>query len=168
MRKVIVYSSLTGNTKKIATHLSENISAELFDADTAMTQLDLDAYDIFIICYWTDRGIADPKSRKFIDLLHDKKIIAVGTLGGPSDTDYAQSIKDRVRAYAAEKSNFVIGDFICQGKIDPARTEARLKIPKGEPRYLDEEGYKRHLESRTHPDEIDLANAVSAVTSALN
>lgn len=167
MEAAIVYSTITGNSKMLADAVYQNIEGcteprNIKDVDDTF----LNAYDTFIFCYWCRRGTADTTTIDLLEKISGKKIVMLGTLGAYPDSPHGEKLKERV-GELVEKSNCLLGNFICQGKIDPARTEKRLKIPKGEPHYLDEEGYKRHLESRKHPDKNDLHNAVAAVKEAL-
>ncbi len=165
----IVYSTLTGNSKKLADFIFENYQKKC-DAPVDIRHLDenaLKAYDTLILCYWCKRGTADPLTVNLIQKLSGKKLIMIGTLGAYPDSPHGSKLKVNIRELV-QTANTLLGNFTCQGKIDPARTEKRLLIPKGEPHHLDEEGYKRHLESRRHPDEADMQNALLSVHKALS
>lgn len=167
MKAAIVYSTVTGNAKKLADSVYENIEGcaeprNIKDVEEAF----LEDYGTYIFCYWCRRGTADPMTISLLEKMSNKEVIMLGTLGAYPDSPHGIGLKTRVQELV-EKKNRLLGNYICQGKIDPARTEKRLKIPKGEPHHLDEEGYKRHLESRKHPDAQDLKNAILTVKDAL-
>ncbi len=160
----IVYSSVTGNTKKLALGIHKILGdAEIMSIEEAD---DLKRFDLLIIGYWVNRGTADMKTQKLIERLTGKKIAVFGTSGLYGDSDGALRYKDRVKELV-QRDNTYLGGFICQGKIEESRTEKRRQIPKGQSHYLDEEGYKRHLESRKHPDEQDLLNVEGWIKSIL-
>lgn len=55
--------------------------------------------------------------------------------------------------------NELVGEFICQGKIDPKITEALAKLPLDHPHALTPERKARNARAASHPDEQDLQNA---------
>ncbi len=167
MTNAVIYSTLTGNAKKIADAVYGNIPdctrpQNIMHVDDRF----LEVHDVFVLCYWCNRGTADPLTMGLLKVLKGKKVIMLGTLGAYPDSPHGQSLRSRIKEIA-EANNTLLGNFICQGKIDPARTERRLKIPAGQPHHLDEEGYRRHLESRKHPDESDIKRALDTVRIAL-
>lgn len=170
MKVIIVYSTLTGNTQKVAEGIYDRIkqqqNIEIKITNLADSSEDMTPYDLVVLCYWCRRGTADPRTMAFIETVKDKKIIAIGTLGAYPNSPHGEMLKVNVKKLIEEK-NIFIADFTCQGKIDPQRTQARLKIPKGQPHHLDEAGYQRHLESRKHPDMNDIENACQVVMEVL-
>ena len=167
MRTTLVYSSLTGNTEKVAKAIKENVQGIEGLQKIETLSADIQDYDAYIVCYWNARGTADPKTLKFLASITNKKIIAIGTLGAYPTGEHAMRMKARVKEVIESHHNTLIADFCCQGRIDPARTEKRRLIPKGEKHHLDEEGYKRHLESRLHPNELDFENAIAVVKQGM-
>ncbi len=163
----VVYSSLTGNTEKVARAIFSEI-----DSDKKIVKIndvnvnELNESDIIISCYWCARGTADKKTIDLIENLKGKKIIAVGTLGAYDDSEHALKMKSRVKELV-EKENEFLGEFACRGKIAEERTERRRKLPQTDKHYLNEAGVQRHISSRVHPTEDDLKNAVVAVNKAL-
>lgn len=160
MNIIFSVSTITGNTEKIAAGLREELRQMQYSVipynDTNKEAI-ADA-GIVILCFWCRRSSVDPKTQKIIDTLHGKKIIAFGTMGAYPDSKYGDHVKENVRTLI-EADNKCLGVFLCQGKIPPERTERRRKLPPDSPHYLDDEGYQRHLESRKHPDERDIADA---------
>ncbi|MDM8534744.1 flavodoxin family protein, partial [Clostridiaceae bacterium HSG29] len=116
-------------------------------------------FDILVVGYWVNKGTANIKIQNFLEKIANKKIAIFGTSGQYPDSARAIKYMNRVKNLV-EKKNEYLGGYICQGKIKSERTEKRLKILKGNSHYLDELGYKRHLESRNHPNEIDIDNAI--------
>lgn len=163
----IIYSTLTGNALKLATAAARAVGGTVSPRNLqTVTAEELAGADVLVCCYWCNRGTADPLTVSLIKRLQGKRMIMLGTLGAYPDSPHGQQLLQRVRALV-EQENFLLENFICQGKIDPARTERRLLIPKGEPHHLDEAGYQRHLESRNHPDETDLLRVKRAVQAGL-
>ncbi|MFV0519312.1 MAG: flavodoxin family protein [Lachnospirales bacterium] len=163
----VIYSTITGNTEKVAKSIYESLKVEkeIFNIND-IAQKNFEKSDIIILCYWCSRGTADSKTLGFLDKVKNKKIIAVGTLGAYVESEHGQKMAERVKEKVMEKNEY-IGKFVCRGKIDPKRTEKRLSLPKTDKHFLDEEGYKRHLSSRVHPTQEDLSNAIDVVQNIL-
>ncbi len=167
----IYYSSLTGNTKKVASHLADALQEEghavqFFNTRTRLEADLLPAADLILICFWCRRSSMDYDSLKLLSLYRDQPIAAVGTIGGDLQGSYGQRVRDKVEQAVSEQ-NRCKGVFLCQGKIPLAKTEARRKLPKDDPHYLDDEAYARRLAALTHPDEEDLRQALNFVHTVL-
>ncbi|WP_371377771.1 flavodoxin family protein [Sporomusa aerivorans] len=157
MKTLIVYSSLTGNTKKVAEAVQEVFgeAAELFPVEEKPPA---DGYDLVAVGFWVDRGTADKKAQDYITGLRNKKVALFATLGAYPDSEHAQ--KSMANAVALiDDSNQFIGSFICQGKVDPKLVEQFKNLPAGHPHAMNPERAARHQEAAKHPDESDLANA---------
>jgi flavodoxin len=170
---LIVYSSKTGNTRKLAEGIQRGL-AEALGQEPRIGAVeenpDPAGTDWVLVGFWADRGNADPKALHYIKSLEGHNIGLFGTLGASPDSDHAQSIGKKVQELAAEK-NRVLGCFLCQGRIDPALTEQFKTLPADNPHAMTEERLKLHQEAAKHPDEQDIHAAVavclSMVTSAL-
>ncbi|GLB29103.1 flavodoxin [Lacrimispora amygdalina] len=160
--KIYVYlSSLTGNTEKLAKGVLENLSRKncsfsLHDNEFITSSGEIG--ELVILFFWCRRGNIDSASRVFLEHCKNKKIIAVGTMGGYPDSEYGSKVKDVVFQVISE-NNICMGVFLSQGKIDIQRTEYRKTLPPEHPHYLDEEGIRRHEESQKHPDQTDIERA---------
>ncbi len=168
MKCAVVYSSLTGNTYKIARAIYDGV--ECIDKFINVDDVDYNEilnYDTIIFCYWNRRNTANPDAMKFLTSIKEKNIFAVGTLGSYPDSKHGLKMKENVREAIKKTGNNFIGEYICQGRIDPVKTERRQKIDKDRSHYLDEEGLKRHIESRNHPNLNDIADAIALVNKSL-
>lgn len=164
MKILVTYSSLTGNTKKLAQAIQNEYSnTQLMAISDVKDVLD---YDLIFLGYWVNRGTADDLTQQFLQGLKDKKVAVFGTSGQYSDSPYSLKYKNRVKALVEENNKYIDG-FICIGKIEESRTEKRKLIQPGQPHYLTEEGLKRHIESRKHPDETDIYNLLKWVDDIL-
>lgn len=157
MQTLIVYSSLTGNTKKVAEAIHEVFGAEaaLFPVETAP---DPAQYDLIIAGFWVDRGTADKKAQSFLQTLEGKPVALFATLGAYPDSEHAASSLKNA-ATLLDGSNELVGTFICQGKVDPRLLEQFKSLPEGHPHALTPERIARHQEAAKHPDEQDLQEA---------
>jgi flavodoxin len=163
-----VYSSKTGNTRKLAEGIHRGLTEALGAGPGGSPALaaveeapDPAGADWILAGFWADRGNADQKTLQFLNSLEGCRIGFFGTLGAYPDSDHARDIGEKVRHIAAEK-NTVLGCFLCQGKIDPALTERFRNLPADNPHAMTEERMKRHLEAAKHPDEKDIQNGTAA------
>lgn len=86
MKFLIVYSSKTGNTKKVAEALARvaPIGSEIHSIEEAG---DADGFDVIFAGYWLDRGGVDEKMKKYLRTLHKKKIVLFETMGADPESE---------------------------------------------------------------------------------
>ncbi|CUH97702.1 hypothetical protein P22_3837 [Propionispora sp. 2/2-37] len=160
MKTLIIYSSLTGNTRKVAEAVKEVFGDEADIVPVEEKPL-ADGYDLIAAGFWVDRGTADKKAQDYITGLRDKKVALFATLGAYPDSGHARKSMDNARSLL-DGSNQFIGSFICQGKIDPRLAEKFKNLPEGHPHAMTPERAARYHEAAKHPDEADLAKAKAA------
>lgn len=157
MKHLIVYSSVTGNTKKVAEAIAQVLdrTAELYPVEAAPSA---DPYDLVVVGFWVNRGTADQKAQAYLRSIHGKNVALFATLGAYPDSDHAaESMQNAAALLAAD--NKVVGAFICQGKINPRLIEKFKELPAGHPLAVTPAQEARHREAAKHPDEADLRNA---------
>ena len=164
-RYSIIFSSLTGNTKKLADTIRAVLPSEDCDYFGAPETAELHS-EMLYVGFWTDKGNADSAVLQLLTKLRGKKIFLFGTAGFGVDTAYFDAILARVQA-VPDGSNTVIGTYMCQGKMPPsvrARYEAMRTLP-APPENLDAliENFDR---ARSHPDADDLDRLRAAVLQA--
>lgn len=157
MKTLITYSSLTGNTKKVAEGIykiapSNSLIARIED------YIDPSDFDYILVGFWVDKGTADKKAIRYIERLEGKKVGIFATLGAYPDSEHAKDSLKRTRKLI-ELKNEVVAEFICHGKVDPKLIERFKNLPAGNPHALTDERKKRHEEASKHPDERDIINA---------
>lgn len=154
MKTLVVYSTLTGNTKMIA----ESICQQLENADIHAVENAPDAnnYDVIFIGFWVDKGRADDKMLAYMETIKAKKVALFFTLGAWPDSEHADNVfEDTCKRLAG---NEVLGHFCCQGKIDPKLLELMQKMPNN-PHPNTPEREARIKEAAKHPDAKDCSNA---------
>ncbi|MDL2281155.1 flavodoxin family protein [Selenomonadales bacterium OttesenSCG-928-I06] len=162
MKNLIVYSSLTGNTKMVAEaiHSIAPKGTEIFPVEDMPNT---DNYDVVAVGFWVDKGTSDKKATEYLTTIKNKKVALFATAGVSPETDHAkQSLVNAAKNLA--ENNTVIGTFICQGKIDPKLLEAFKNNPENQHHKLTPERIARHKQASTHPDENDLKNAKDTFT----
>jgi flavodoxin len=160
---LIVYSSKTGNTRKLAEGLQRGLAAALGAVRIVAVEdnPDPDGADWILVGFWADRGNADEKVLGYLQSLEGRNVGLFGTLGAYPDSDHAKDIGQKVRGLAGAK-NTVLGCFLCQGKIDPALIKRFKSLPPDNPHAMTPERVKRHEEAAKHPCDQDIAAAVAA------
>ena len=157
MKTLIVYSSLTGNTRKVAEAVKEVFGDEA-DILPVEEKPSADGYDLVAVGFWVDRGTADKKAHEYITGLRAKKVALFATLGAYPDSDHARQSMANARSLLDDSNQF-IGSFICQGKIDPRLAEQFKNLPEGHPHAMTPERAARYREAAKHPDKADLEKA---------
>ncbi|SFM11897.1 flavodoxin family protein [Pelosinus propionicus] len=160
MQTLIVYSSLTGNTKKVAEAIYKVFGekADLLPVEMAPAPTD---YDFIIVGFWVDKGTADKKTQEYLKIIQDKPVALFATLGAYPDSEHAASSLKNAAAFL-NSSNQLAGTFICQGKIDPKLIEQFRNMPGNHPHAATPERMERYKKAASHPDASDL-NAAQAV-----
>ena len=158
MKSLVVYSSKTGNTQKVAQAIFEIMPQETTDLCPVEEQPSPDSYDFIILGFWADRENPDSRAQKYMKLLKNKKVALFATLGASPDSDHAKKTMQNARQLI-EKDNTLIGDFICRGKIDPKITARFKNLPPDHPHALTPERLASHQEASKHPDARDLQKA---------
>ena len=162
MKAAVVYSTLTGNTKKVAEAFCAGLGSgtELFDVKDAP---DMAAYDLVVMGFWVDRGHPDQKSMDFMKKVTGKKVFSLFTLGARPRTAHAFKCAYTSASYWGEGCE-QIGSWHCQGAIDPKLIEQMRKMPKvpGNPHAATPETEARWAAAASHPDAEDLEAAKEA------
>ncbi|SMC39070.1 outer membrane receptor for ferrienterochelin and colicins [Desulfocicer vacuolatum DSM 3385] len=165
MKSLVVYSSKTGNTKKVAQAVFDTLPEpkEIHPMENAPR---VDGFDFLALGFWVDKGTADLKAQKFFKKIKGKQIGLFGTLGAYPDSDHAGESMKKTKALLA--GNEILGTFMCQGKVDPSLIEWMAKQFKDDPHHsMTPERKARLREAEKHPDNADLINAQNAFTQML-
>ena len=150
-RWLVVYSSVTGNTKKVAEAFCEVVGGTLTRVEDAGT---LEGFDAVAVGYWLWRGGPDPKTAAYLSQLTGVHVALMETHS--ADNRSEQSVTAFARAAAClGKDCRVLNVFECQGQVPEAVREKRAKLAANDP-HAKSQGWKNSI---GHPDEADLAEA---------
>jgi len=171
---LVVYASKTGNTKKVAQGVAARLGAALVDAAEFAEEEKREGKKKKIphgtpwifAGFWVDKGTACGDIAAFLSGLEGQNVGLFGTLGAEPDSRHARDTAEKVRALVSAK-NRCLGCFLCQGKIDPALTEAFKKFPPGHPHHMSEERMRRHIAAAEHPNQADVEAAADACAAML-
>lgn len=165
---LIAVSSLTGNTRIIAHALADEI------ADACYVDLDRDdiepqqaqMYDPVILCFWCDKGQAPEKMKDFAKTLEGKRIACFATLGGNPESEQSQNWMQKTSQALVDsgKDNRLVATFLCRGKISDAVFDLMTKMAGG---TVSPERLAVKTASLTHPDRLDVDNALKTYRQAL-
>ncbi|MCI1749904.1 MAG: flavodoxin family protein [Megasphaera cerevisiae] len=159
MRTIVLYSTRTGNTKKVAEAIAGGLPAGTPCVSVTETPEDLAGYDCVFIGYWVDRGTADKAAQDIIKVLSNKHVAIFATLGADPKSEHAAECLKNGEALLPEGKK-ADGLFICQGAVDPKLIEMMYqKFPAGHPHGRTPEREALHAEAAKHPDAADLADA---------
>ena len=151
----IVFSSSTGNTKKLADVIYEILPKDKCDY-FGENDSKIPPSDLLYIGFWTDKGSADTKTLELLAKLKNKKIFLFGTAGFGGSDVYFEKILGQVKQ-SIDSSNAVIGEYMCQGKMPESVKNRYLKMKEQteHPANIDAliENFDRAL---SHPDADDL------------
>lgn len=166
MKIDVVFSSLTGNTKKVVYEILKEMPKDTKIYD--LKELNHEIEEKFLVLgYWVDRAKPNKEMLEFMNNLEGKIIVTFGTLGANPNSEHGNITKNNV-SEILEKNNIVLGNFLCQGKIDPKITEMFKKMGANGPHVMTEERLKRHEEALKHPNEEDFKAARDFIKAALD
>lgn len=158
MDYMVLYSSKTGNTKKVATEIFSALPGMSKDMQSMEEYRGKDA-EIYFIGFWVNRGTCEMSVIDAMSQLHGKKIALFGTCGMGRDAEYYRSIEQKVDVWIPDDCEY-LGMFLCQGKM-PMQVREKYEISREDPR---QEAYRKKMlqnfdEALFHPNEEDLKDA---------
>jgi len=165
MRTLVVYSSRTGNTKKIADAIY-GIMPEGSKIAPVEDNPNFEDYTFVVLGFWVDKGLPDKKAQEYLKTINGKKVGLFMTLGADPDSEHANDCMKRA-SEMVRSDNDLIGHFISQGKVAPKLIKMFEKIPPDHPHALTPERVALHERASTHPNQEDLRNARAAFKEML-
>ena len=168
MTYMIVYSSVTGNTKAIAEAIKNTLRK---DSCTYCGEIegsvDYDA-DILFVGFWVHKGSCTDEVKHYLESLEHQEVALFGTAGFGGSKSYFDTILEKVKSYIP-KSNDIIGNFMCQGKMTENVLERYSKMLEEKPgnnEILDMiNNYNKAL---SHPNKNDVKEVQIFAKSILN
>ena len=157
MKSLIVYSTQTDNTKKLAHAIHDTLTGEknISFIDDAPAP---DGYDLVAVGFWLMAGKPDPKSAAYLEGLGaDQNIFLFATHGAAKESAHARQAMQTARELAAGAS--VIGTYSCQGEVNP-KVLAKAKAKPQRPVWLGDADT-----AVGHPDDGDLAELKKLIAS---
>ena len=156
---IVIYSSVTGNTKQVAEAIADELPQGTPCVRVQDAPEDLSGYDVVCLGFWANQLQADALAQTVLTRIHNDKVALFMTCGVPPMMKHA---KDTMAAAISllPEGQTPIDTFICQGKMDPKVIALMYKkFPKGHPHGQSKERDERHKKGATHPDANDIALA---------
>jgi flavodoxin len=126
MKTLVVYSSQSGNTRKLADAVFDFIDAEkeIYPVDEAP---DPSGYDTVAIGFWLKAGKPDPLSLEFLSKIKAQRLFLIATHGAAAGSAHAKDAMSRAKSLVPEAK--VLGTFSCQGEVNPEVLERVSQKP---------------------------------------
>lgn len=155
MNKHIVYSTVSGNTEKLA-----NVIKETLNDDTTISKVSKEAIDadVVFVGTWVVGFDASPDIAEVLTSLNNKKVFVFATAGYGHTEEFFAPIMAAIKSKIND-SNEIIGEFICQGAVTDTKMEGIKKAD--EAKY--ERMYDELVASKAHPSEDDFANLKAVI-----
>lgn len=155
MKVTFIYSSRSGNTKKLAEGLYNlcNIDKEIYNID----EYKENESDIYVVCCWIDKANPDNKSMDIVELLNNKKIYILATLGASPKSQHGQDCINNIKNIYI-KGN-IIGIDLVQGAISDEMIQMFKKLPVNHSHSLNEEKLKKYEALKGRPNQNDIEEA---------
>ncbi|MGD8663968.1 MAG: flavodoxin family protein [Desulfobacterales bacterium] len=147
MKSLVVYSSQTGNTRKLAEAVFEALPGKksIYSVDEAPDPSD---YGFIAVGFWLMAGKPDPKASEYLGKIGEKPLFLFATHGAGAGSDHA------IHGMALAKSLAAIADirgtYSCQGEVNPKILEKASKKPEP-PMWLADAP-----DAIGHPDSADI------------
>lgn len=116
MKVQVIYSSLTGCTKKVANAIFNGIDVQqktIHDLKDGVPVLD---GDIILLGYWGIAAGPNDEMKDFLPTIKDKAVGIFCTLGYYADSSHAQKTLEGGLDLVKE-NNEIIGTFVCNGAV---------------------------------------------------
>jgi flavodoxin len=147
MKSLIIYSSQTENTKKLANIIYDNLEGDK-DIFTIEEAPSVGEYDLIAVGFWLQAGKPDPKSTQFLETLgQNDKLFLFATHGAHKGSDHVQNAVNH--AIGLTNNAIIAGTFTCQGEVNP-KVLAKVKLKPEPPVWLSDAG-----DAVGHPSEDD-------------
>jgi len=151
MKSLIVYSSQTGNTEKLAQVVYETVPGDkticpISEACAA------DGYDVIAIGFWLLAGKPDPLAIEYLSTLklHGKpSVFLFAAHGAKPESDHVKSAFKHAASLLQDA--ILIGTFSCQGELSRKFSE-KIKAKPVPPAWFVEAP-----NAKGHPDKTDIA-----------
>lgn len=168
MKTVIIYSSLTGNTKQVCERAFEILEGEkeLLAIEDWKT-ISWEDVENVIVGYWVDKGTADSKARKFISQLKHKNLYFIGTLGAAPDSFHGNKCFKNVSALCGKENHFQ-GGVLIRGKVAEELKKKMNTFPLSMIHKVVPAMKQTILEADGHPNEEDFQQVVDFIRNLVN
>jgi len=149
MKSLIVYSSQTENTKKLANAIYGSLDGEkdIFPVDQAPSTK---GYDLTAVGFWLMAGKPDPKTCEYLAKTgKGDRVFLFATHGAAAESDHVNNAIAHAKGLINDAD--ITGVFTCQGEVNPKVLE-KVKQKPEPPVWLSDAD-----DAVGHPNEDDLS-----------
>lgn len=153
MKGLIIYSSKTGNTKRMAEKIYEALKdKQQMTIKDIREAPEVEQFDFILLGAWIDRGTLETKTLKFLKTIKNKKLGLFATLGAMPDSEHGRKVIKNLENLLIDRDS--LGQYICPGLVDPRMIE-KLKGITGlvVPKKIKEKMIETSLKSRKATEE---------------
>lgn len=125
MNAIIIYSSKTGNTKKMAEFIYNNIKDIVYTDLLSIKDIkdieNLKKYDLILLGGWINRATLNKEAIHLLKKIKNKNIGLFATLGAMPESEHGQKVINNLKNLLVDKNS--LGQYICPGLVDPKMIE---------------------------------------------
>ncbi len=154
MKALIVYSSQTGNTMKLAEVIENHLICEneIYAVNEAPEP---SGYDLVFLGFWLQAGKPDPKSAEYLTKIGKTKLFLFATHGAAAGSAHAENAM--ASAISSAPSAEIMGTYSCQGEVSQNFLDKiRLKDP--QPPWIEDA-----KTAKGHPDSYDIGALIQTL-----
>lgn len=155
---LILYTSVTGNTRKIAEAMYSQFGANEADIISITEPYNLDEYENIAIGYWLTRGAAPPNMLQVLPKIQHKTVVLFQTHGAEVGSEHSNTSFARTAMHLGEGC-YVLATFSSQGAINPKLLARRRNTDPNDPHSATKRNQERWAKAAAHPNEDDFQNA---------
>jgi len=157
MKQLVVYSSQSGNTKKLAEEIFRQLPEEK-EIGTVNSAPAPSGYDVICVGFWFKGGQPDAASQEYLKKCRNKKVFLFATHGAATESDLVKLGMNKAAELTGGAT--IIGTFSCQGEV-PAKVLENAANKDPQPPWL-----KDAPAAKGHPDSDDFYNLNEALIKA--
>ncbi len=165
MDYLVVYTSNTGNTQKVAMKIFETLPGKSKDI-VRLEELHGETADTYFVGFWNNRGTCKTEVLDFLSDLHGKRVALFGTCGLSGNKDYYKQVEKQVAVFLPDDNEY-LGCFMCGGKMAPQILEKYRKMQAIQDTPQIRTLIAAYEDGMLHPNEQDFKDAEEFVTSIL-
>ncbi len=157
MKNLVVYSSKTGNTKKLAEAIYEHIPEEK-EISPVSGAPDPEGYTFIAAGFRIENGEPDREMQEYLKrIIDDCQVFLFATHASERGSDVVKAAMKKARDLA--KRARIVGEFDCFGEVPEDKlNEARQQQP--QPEWV-----KYAEEAKGHPNEEDIREMLKLIDS---
>lgn len=165
MEYLVVYTSKTGNTQRIAMKIFRALPGNSKDIQR-VEELNNEEANTYFVGFWNDRGTCKSQIMDFLATLHGKRIALFGTCGMGDSQEYFERVANGVAAFIPDDNTY-LGAFMCAGKMPPQVLEKYKAMREQEDSPMVRAMISGYEQAMLHPNKDDFEAAEAFVKRIL-